>query len=203
MQHYPNSIKFRYKPLALEDKLDILFNEKAATGEFQYTSSTGVMPSTDDFIECYTPLLDSDDEGPKEGDDVIIVDPKELGKRKVSTYSGSHPKKLNGAARLSRSLDRIVEAVSSSGTGTTQNCPSPTDSIPTIKECINYLTTMQAIADDHEFFVWATKLFNNPNHRQSFMAYPNDELRIKWASQEIQLKEAKFQRAMSRPLPGP
>ena len=161
------------------------------------------MPTTNDFIDCYTRVIDFDSEGTKEGDNVIIVDPKELEKRKVSTYSGSHPKKLNGAARLSRSLDRIVEAVSSNGTGTTQNCLSPTDGIPTIKECINYLTTMQAIADDHEFFLWATKLLNNPNHRQSFMAYPNDELCVKWASLEIQLEKARFQRAMSGPVPPP
>ena len=88
LQRYPNSIKFRYKPLPLEDKLDILFNEKAATGEFQYTSSSGKMPSTDDFVDCYTPILESDGEGTKEDEDVVIVDPKELGKRKASLSSG-------------------------------------------------------------------------------------------------------------------
>ena len=67
----------------MEDKLDILFNEKAATGEFQYTSSSGKMPTTEHFVDCYTPIVDSNGEGTKEGDNVVIVDPKELGKRKV------------------------------------------------------------------------------------------------------------------------
>ena len=98
--------------MPLEDKLDILFNEKAATGEFQYTSSSGKMPSTDDFIDCYTPILDSDGEGAKElpEEDVVIVDPKELGKRKVCLSTGKKTSKMTGAARLSRSLDKIVEA---------------------------------------------------------------------------------------------
>ena len=56
------------------------------------------MPSTDDFIECYTPILESDGEGAKEfpEEDVVIVDPKELGKRNVSLSTGQKPKKLMG-----------------------------------------------------------------------------------------------------------
>ena len=90
LQRYPNAIKFRYKPLAMENELDILFNDKAATGEWQYTTSTGMFPQDDDFTDCYRPVMVEDDTT-DETEKVVIVDPKELSKKRLSasTSKGS------------------------------------------------------------------------------------------------------------------
>ena len=175
----------------MEEQLDILFNDKAATGEWQYTTSGGQFPNDGNFADCYRPTPLEEDTM-DDIDKVVIVDPKELSKKRLGGPSHGS-RKLSGAARLSRSLDKMVEAVSS--TGATPAAKG--DGFPTSKACMEIVRAIPALTNDKEACVWAMKVFKNAANRLCFMDATNDEERLIWLSLEIQMEKAKYDKAIS------
>ncbi|CAL5378156.1 unnamed protein product [Camellia sinensis] len=60
----------------------------------------------------------------------------------------------------------------------------------TIIECLAKISTISGISEDDDLLVSATRLFMKPSLRESFMALPNDVLRLKFINLEIALEKA-------------
>ncbi|CAL5403683.1 unnamed protein product [Camellia sinensis] len=115
-KRYPDAAKFRRMPLQFTEDLDILFSDSAATGEWAYTPSSGVMPHIDETVEEFHTPHDAEFLNDA---DLKVVRPSELNKKRPLNTDGSstkskRKKKFTGAALLTKTLDRIVNVVESS-----------------------------------------------------------------------------------------
>ncbi|XP_028108311.1 uncharacterized protein LOC114307129 [Camellia sinensis] len=112
LQRYPDAAKFCEKPLTLADDMDILFSDVSATGKWAYTPSFGVFHDNEG---SHTPLGDDTD---------TKIHPSELSNQCRRQKEGSSKKqkgnkKQSAISELSKTLNRIVDAVeASSSTGT-------------------------------------------------------------------------------------
>ncbi|CAL5357518.1 unnamed protein product [Camellia sinensis] len=103
-------------------KTYILFSDAAATGEWTYTPTSGVMPHTDETVEEFHSPHDAEFH---DDADLEAVHPSELNKKRLSNTDGSAnssktKKKFSDAALLNKTLDRIVNVVESSSATSTQ-----------------------------------------------------------------------------------
>ncbi|CAL5371050.1 unnamed protein product [Camellia sinensis] len=134
LERYPDAAKFWRMPLQFAENLDILFSDVAATGEWAYTPSSGVMPQTDETPrEFHTPH----DAEFHDDADLEVVRPSELNKKRSSNTDGSSTKsktkkKFTSAALLNKTLDRIVNVVESFSATSTQT----SSRYPSIAECL-------------------------------------------------------------------
>ncbi|CAL5327298.1 unnamed protein product [Camellia sinensis] len=62
----------------------------------------------------------------------------------------------------------------------------------TITECLAKISTISGVSEDDDLLVWAARLFMKPSLRESFMALPNDVLRLKFINLEIALEKAGY-----------
>ncbi|KAI8032253.1 L10-interacting MYB domain-containing protein [Camellia lanceoleosa] len=181
-QRYPDAAKFREKPLTLADDMDILFSDVSATGEWAYTPSSGVFLDTEG---SHTPLGDDTD---------TEIHPSELSNQCRRQKEGPSKKqkgnKKSAAGELSKTLNRIVDAVEASSSIGTQNAAMQNPH--TITECLAKISTISGVSEDDELLVWAARLFMKPSLRESFMALPNDVLRLKFINLEIALEKARI-----------
>ncbi|CAL5326227.1 unnamed protein product [Camellia sinensis] len=134
LERYPDAAKFWRIPLQFAEDLDILFSDAAATGEWAYTPSSGVMPQTDETPEEFHTPYDAEFH---DDADLVVVRPSELNKKGSSNTDGSSTKsktkkKFTGAALLNKTLDCIVNVVESSSATSTQTSLR----YPSIAECL-------------------------------------------------------------------
>ncbi|KAI7989913.1 L10-interacting MYB domain-containing protein [Camellia lanceoleosa] len=184
---YPDAAKFRRMPLQFVDDLDILFSDAAATGEWAYTPSSGVMPQTDETPEEFHTLHDAEFH---DDADLEVVHPSELNKKRSSNTDTSSTKsktkkKVTGAALLNKTLDRIVNVVESSSATSTQT----SSRYPSIAECLAKLESIPGVSPDDELYVWAAKLFLRDKRRECFMSLPTDEVRLRFLKLEIEMEK--------------
>ncbi|KAI8007342.1 hypothetical protein LOK49_LG07G02166 [Camellia lanceoleosa] len=129
----------------------------AATGEWAYTPSSGVMPHTDETMEEFHTRHDAEFH---DDADLKVVHPSELNKKRPSNTDGSstkskRKKKFTGAILLTKTLDRIVNVVESSSTTSTQTSLR----YPSIAECLAKLESIPGVSSNDELYVWAARLF--------------------------------------------
>ncbi|KAI8019025.1 L10-interacting MYB domain-containing protein [Camellia lanceoleosa] len=180
---YPDAAKFREKPLTLADDMDILFSDVSATGEWAYTPSSAVFLDTEG---SHTPLGDDTD---------TEIHPSELSNQCRRQKEGPSKKqkgnkKQSAAGELSKTLNRIVDAVEASSSTGTQNATMQNPH--TITECLAKISTISGVSEDDDLVVWAARLFMKPSLRESFMALPNDVLRLKFINLEIALEKSRI-----------
>ncbi|CAL5342622.1 unnamed protein product [Camellia sinensis] len=154
---YPDAAKFRRMPLQFTEDLDILFSDSAATGEWAYTPSSGVMPHIDETVEEFHTPHDAEFLNDA---DLKVVRPSELNKKRPLNTDGSstkskRKKKFTGAALLTKTLDRIVNVVESSLATLTQTSLR----YPSIAKCWAKLESIPGVSPDDELYVWAARLF--------------------------------------------
>ncbi|KAI7994587.1 L10-interacting MYB domain-containing protein [Camellia lanceoleosa] len=186
IRRYPNAAKFRRMPLQFSDDLDILFSDAAATGEWAYTPSSGVMPDIDDNVEEFHTPYDAE----YDDDALEVVHPSELNKKRSSNTPSSSAKsmkkKCTGAALLNKTLARIVNVVESSSATSTQT----SSRYPSIADCLAMLENIPGVSPDDEFYVWAARLFLRDKRRECFMSLPTDEVRLRFLKLEIEMEKA-------------
>ncbi|THF96582.1 hypothetical protein TEA_015583 [Camellia sinensis var. sinensis] len=186
LKRYPDAAKFRRMPLQFSEDLDILFSDAAATGEWAYTPSSGVMPDVDDNVEeFHTPHdVEYDD------DALEVIHPSELNKKRSSNTPASSTKskktKFTGAALLNKTLARIVNVVESSSGTSTQT----SSRYPSIADCLAMLENIPGVSPDDDLYVWAARLFLRDKRRECFMSLPTDEVRLKFLKLEIEMEKA-------------
>ncbi|THG20776.1 hypothetical protein TEA_003850 [Camellia sinensis var. sinensis] len=157
LYRYPDAAKFRRMPLQFTEDLDILFSDSAATGEWAYTPSSGVMPHTDETVEEFHTPHDAEFLNDA---DLKVVRPSELNKKRPLNTDGSstkskRKKKFTGAALLTKTLDRIVNVVESSLATLTQTSLR----YPSIAKCWAKLESIPGVSPDDELYVWVARLF--------------------------------------------
>lgn len=169
--------------MTLADDMDILFSDVSTTGEWAYTPSSGVFLHTEG---SHTPLGDDTD---------TEIHPFEL--RNQCHYQKEGPsKKQKGnqkqsvAGELSKTLNRIVNAMEASSSTGTQNAAM--QNLHTITECLAKISKIFGVSEDDDLLVWAARLFMKPSLRESFMALPNGMLRLKFINLEILLEKARI-----------
>ncbi|XP_028057065.1 uncharacterized protein LOC114261060 [Camellia sinensis] len=180
---YPDAAKFREKPLTLADDMDILFSDVSATGEWAYTPSSRVFLDTKG---SHTPLGDDTD---------TEIHPSGLSNQCRRQKEGPSNKqkgnkKQSAAGELSKTLNRIVNTVDASSSTGTQNAAMQNPH--TITECLAKISTISSVSEDDDLLVWAARMFMKPSLRESFMALPNDVLRLKFINLEIALEKARI-----------
>ncbi|KAI8014846.1 hypothetical protein LOK49_LG05G03367 [Camellia lanceoleosa] len=184
---YPDQAKFLSDVKVITDDLDILFSDAAATREWAYTPSSGVMPQTDETPkEFHTPH----DAEFHDDADFEVVHPSELNKKRSSNTDTSSTKsktkkKVTGAALLNKTLDRIVNVVESSSATSTQT----SSRYPSIAECLAKLESIPGVSPDDELYVWAARLFLRDKRRECFMSLPTDEVRLRFLKLEIEMEK--------------
>ncbi|KAI8030551.1 L10-interacting MYB domain-containing protein [Camellia lanceoleosa] len=185
IRRYPDAVKFRRMPLQFSEDLDILFSDAAATGEWAYTPSSGVMPDGDDVEEFHTPHDAVDDD-----DALEVVHPSELNKKRSSNTPGTSTKskktKCIGAALLNKTLARIVTVVESSSGTSTQT----SSRYPSIADCLAKVDKIPGVSLDDDLYVWAARLFLRDKRRECFMSLPTDEVRLKFLKLEMEMEKA-------------
>ncbi|KAF5955950.1 hypothetical protein HYC85_008806 [Camellia sinensis] len=149
-QRYPDATKFRHMPLQFAEDFDILFLEAAATREWAYTPSSGVMPQTDKTPEEFHTPHDAEFH---DDSDLEVVHSFESNKKQSSNTDGSSTKsktknKFTGAALLNKTLDRIVNVVESSSATSTQTSPR----YPSITECLAKLESIPGVSPGDELY---------------------------------------------------
>ncbi|KAL7180704.1 hypothetical protein ACSBR1_039714 [Camellia fascicularis] len=187
LERYPDAAKFRRISLQFTEDLDILFSDAAATEEWAYTPSSGVMPHTDETPEEFHTPHDAkfhDDA------DLEVVHPFELNKKWSSNNDGSSTKsktkkKFTGAVLLNKTLDRIVNVVESSSATSTQTSLR----YHSIAECLAKLESIPGVSPDDELYVWATRLFLRDKRRECFMSLPTDEVQLRFLKLEIEMEK--------------
>ncbi|KAL7263745.1 hypothetical protein ACSBR1_001825 [Camellia fascicularis] len=187
LERYPDAAKFQCIPLQFTKDLDILFSNAAATGEWAYTLSSGVMPHTDETVEEFHTPHDAEFH---DDADLEVVHPSELNKKRPSNTDGSSTKsktkkKFTGVALLNKILDRIVNVVESSSTTPTQT----SSRYPSIAECLAKLESIPSVSLDDELYVWAARLFLRDKRRECFMTLPMDEVRLRFLKLEIEMEK--------------
>ncbi|CAL5352907.1 unnamed protein product [Camellia sinensis] len=187
LERYPDATKFRRMPLQFAEDFDILFLEVAATREWAYTPSSGVMPQTDKTPEEFHTPHDAEFH---DDSDLEVVHSFESNKKRSSNTDGSSTKsktknKFAGAALLNKTLDRIVNVVESSSATSTQT----SSRYPSITECLAKLESIPGVSPDDELYVWAARLFLRDKHRECFMSLPTDEVRLRILKLEIEMEK--------------
>ncbi|KAL7171438.1 hypothetical protein ACSBR2_036149 [Camellia fascicularis] len=99
-------------------------------------------------------------------------------------------KKQSAVGELSKTLNRIVNVVEASSSTGTQNAAMQNPH--TITECLAKISTISGVSEDDDLLVWAARLFMKPSLCESFMALPNDVLRLKFINLEIVLEKARI-----------
>ncbi|KAI8027124.1 UDP-glycosyltransferase 85A2 [Camellia lanceoleosa] len=172
----------------LSEDLDILFSDAAATGEWAYTSSSRVMPHTDETVEEFHTPHDAECH---DDDDLEVVYPSELNKKRslntdgLSTKSKTK-KKFTGVALLNKTLDRIVNVVESSLATSTQT----SSRYPSIAECLVKLESILGVSPNDELYVWAAQLFLRDKRRECFMTLPTDDVWLRFLKLEIEMEKS-------------
>ncbi|CAL5402072.1 unnamed protein product [Camellia sinensis] len=173
-------------PLQFSEDLDILFSDAAATGEWAYTPSSGVMPDVDDNVEEFHTPHDAE----YDDDALEVIHPSELNKKRSSNTPASSTKskktKFTGAALLNKTLARIVNVVESSSGTSTQT----SSRYPSIADCLAMLENIPGVSPDDDLYVWAARLFLRDKRRECFMSLPTDEVRLKFLKLEIEMEKA-------------
>ncbi|CAL5426629.1 unnamed protein product [Camellia sinensis] len=187
LERYPDATKFWRTPLQFAEDFDILFLEAAATREWAYTPSSGVMPQTDKTPEEFHTPYDAEFH---DDSDLEVVHSFELNKKRSSNTDGSSTKsktknKFAGAALLNKTLDRIVNVVESSSATSTQT----SSRYPSITEYLAKLESIPGVSSDDELYVWAARLFLRDKHRECFMSLPTDEVRLRILKLEIEMEK--------------
>ncbi|CAL5326529.1 unnamed protein product [Camellia sinensis] len=186
LERYPDAAKFRRMPLQFSEDLDILFSDAAATGEWAYTPSSGVMPDVDDNVEEFHTPHDAE----YDDDALEVIHPSELNKKRSSNTPASSTKskktKFAGAALLNKTLARIVNVVESSSGTSTQT----SSRYPSIADCLAMLENIPGVSPDDDLYVWAARLFLRDKRRECFMSLPTDEVRLKFLKLEIEMEKA-------------
>ncbi|XP_058204997.1 uncharacterized protein LOC131318952 [Rhododendron vialii] len=154
MRH-PECIKFREKPLPLEEEMRILFGTNTTIGEHMHTPSLGSIPAAPKKrtinleVDDIDALLDNDAEIQE------LVHPLEdvSKKRRVD---GSTTKKGKGkqgtmGSRLEACMQQICDSTDSASSPSSVHCSAP--NIPTIKECSEKLLLL--LEFDTDPTLWA------------------------------------------------
>ncbi|XP_028053618.1 uncharacterized protein LOC114257984 [Camellia sinensis] len=175
LQKYPDAAKFCEKPLTLLDDMDILFSDVSATSEWAYTPSSGVFLDTE---RSHTLLGDDTD---------TEIHSSELSNQCCHQKEGPSKKqkgnkKQSATCELSKTLNRIVDARDNADI---QNSH-------TITKCLAKISIISGVSEYDDLLVWAARLFMKPSLRESFMALPNDVLRLKFINLEIALEKARI-----------
>ena len=170
MQRFPDAAKFRERGLANEQELDICFSDVAATGEYAWTPSSGVLPpamQVEDIISD-TPIdVAADDD---------IYDIRTPNEPSPTEVNRKRQKKITGAAKIGKALDRLVEFCHESSSVNSARRGSPGFSIG---DCIKAMTELPEIMPGDATYMCGLKLFHNKAHRETFMQIP-EEIRYQY-----------------------
>ncbi|GFY94882.1 hypothetical protein Acr_10g0002670 [Actinidia rufa] len=200
-----NCGKFRGKTLEHSDLMEQVFGGMTATGRSQWTPSED-LPST--------PLIDessgSSDEAPDDEFGVssgwkgrTTSEEAQWGKKRADrplsgNKSASGKKKMSAAARLSRTMDKMLEVVQSQGSEVTVK-PHADSNNATIGNCLHLLANLPGIDPLSPLYLLGTQFITIPANREVFMGLPNDDVRLAW----LQLHRDQAARTALPPFPGP
>ncbi|KAL7171440.1 hypothetical protein ACSBR2_036151 [Camellia fascicularis] len=165
---------------------------------------TGAIMASDDWwnlkLQAYTPssgvFLDTEGSHTPLGDDTDTeIHLFELSNQCRCQNEGPSKKqkgnkKQSAVGELSKTLNCIVNVVEASSSTGTQNAAMQNPH--TITECLAKISTISGVSEDNDLLVWAARLFMKPSLRESFMALPNDVLRLKFINLEIALEKARI-----------
>ncbi|XP_028085600.1 uncharacterized protein LOC114286624 [Camellia sinensis] len=186
-QRYPDVAKFRRMLLQFFEDLDILFSIGAATGEWAYAPSSGVMPNIDETREEFHTPHDVEFDHDV---DLKVVHPSNLNNKihqtlMVHQTRARQKKKVSGVILLNKTLDHIVNVVESSSATSTQTLAR----YPSITECLAKLESIPGVSPDDDMYVWATRLFLRDKRSECFMPLPIDEVWLRFLKLEIEIEK--------------
>ena len=187
--------KFRKEGIApeMEDKLDKMFSDIVATGEYAFAPSSSIHQSeTPDASNNNVTLLGSseDSESSTEERPKYAKNAEEQKDRKPipPTTKGNKFKKVNGkkniggAAKLSQQLDRLVEAIECRGDTTyVARKEKPGTSICEVMEVVK---SMPEVEVGSPFWFFTTQLFMKPEKREMFATIEDIGLKFAWLNYE-------------------
>ena len=144
------------------------------------------MPDTDGNVEEFHTPHDAE----YDDDDLEVVHPSELNKKRSSNTGGSSTKsktkkKFTGATLINKTLDRIVNVVESSSAISKQT----SSRYPSIAECLVKLENIPGVSPNDEMYVWAARLFLRDKRRECFMTLPTDKVRLRFIKLEIEMEK--------------
>ncbi|KAF7143512.1 hypothetical protein RHSIM_Rhsim05G0157800 [Rhododendron simsii] len=191
LMRHPDCIKFREKPLPLEEEMRILFGSNTATGEHMHTPSSGSIPAAPKQrtinleVDDIDALLDNDDEVQE------LVHPLEDVSKKRRA-DGSATKKGKGkkgtmGSRLEACMQQICDSNDSASSPSSVHRAAP--DIPTIKECGDKLLLLPEFDTDPTLWAKAHNLFRDARTRTLFMTCPDEIRRYHFITQELQRVE--------------
>ncbi|CAL5343795.1 unnamed protein product [Camellia sinensis] len=145
------------------------------------------MPQIDETPEEFHTLHDAEFH---DDNDLEVVHPSELNKKRASNTDGSSTKsktkkKFTGAALLNKTLDRIVNVVESSSAISTQT----SSRYPSNAECLAKLESIPGVSLDDELYVWAAILFLRDKRSVCFMSLLTDKVRLRFLKLEIEMEK--------------
>ncbi|XP_058211720.1 uncharacterized protein LOC131323900 [Rhododendron vialii] len=176
---HPECIKFKEKPLPLEEEMRILFGSNTATGEHMHTPSSGSVPAAPKErtinleVDNIDALLDDD----VEVQELMHALENVSKKRRVD---GSATKKGKGkkgtmGSRLEACMQQICDSTDSASSPSSVHRAAP--NIPTIKECSEKLSLLPEFDTDPTLWAKAHNLFRDAMTQTLFMTCP-DELGV-------------------------
>ncbi|KAL5574371.1 hypothetical protein UlMin_023968 [Ulmus minor] len=151
----PNATKFCKEGITpdMVEKLDKMFMNITATGEYAWTPSSGVLPF--EYGKNYL-------------DNLIILENKIL-----LAYQKKKKSKTSGAAKLVQQIDRLTDVVEGSGTSNVQNEKQECD----IPQVIDVLHSLLGIEIGNElYFFCNTYVF----FLVRFMSMKQPDLKLNW-----------------------
>ncbi|GFY89087.1 hypothetical protein Acr_06g0010270 [Actinidia rufa] len=180
-----NCGKFRGKTLEHSDLMEQVFGGMTATGRSQWTPGED-LPSTTLIDES----SGSSDEAPADefrvGSGMKGRTPNEEAQRgqkradrpSSGNKSASGNKKMH-VARLSATMDKMLEVVQSQGSEVTVK-PHADSTNATIGNCLHLLANLPGIDPLSPLYLLGTQLITIPANREVFMGLPNDDVRLAW-----------------------
>ncbi|KAE9459051.1 hypothetical protein C3L33_09052, partial [Rhododendron williamsianum] len=163
-ERHPECIKFKEKPLPLEEEMRILFGSNTTTGEHMHTPSSGSVPAASKEHTIYLEV---------DNIDALLDDYAEKGKGKKGTMG----------SRLEACMQQICDSTDSASSPSSVHHAAP--DIPTIKECSEKLSLLLEFDTDPTLWAKAHNLFRDARTRTLFMTCPDEIRRYHFITQEL------------------
>ncbi|XP_062089578.1 L10-interacting MYB domain-containing protein-like [Humulus lupulus] len=192
LQSHPDAAKFRIRGIEpeVEEKLDRIFMNTVATGEYAWTPSSGIIPSESEKpfnnIETLHEQLESSDddlEMPntdrflREKNNKRLAEPLE--KQNKAMKHGKGKMKKTGPLMIFEQIGRLADAVETRSrnieTARKEN---------NITEVMKILNSLPGIEKGSSLYLFATRLFIMKEKREMFASLEELELMLTWLKNE-------------------
>ncbi|KAL9457629.1 hypothetical protein AB3S75_006638 [Citrus x aurantiifolia] len=160
----------------LEKKINLMFMNTVATGEHVWVPSSGFPLESNDASESFRV------ESTVDSDEYIVSDDSKGSKGKRVALKGN---KVGGAVKLSRQLDRLIDAVEKRNT--TSNSQNDTSG-KEIYKALEVVASLPNIEAGSKVWLFPSQLFTDKVKRDLFNEIKDPNVKLKWLNYEKDTK---------------